>query len=384
MGAAALGADVHPAVAALGLQMASGQVRGASARCLAMLEAMKLVVRDHVAAAAPHPGAGGHLPLGGGGPGGKGAMQQQRGLERELVKRVDRAFQFLTDCRPHSVSMGNAKSFLRQTILSLAPDLTEAEAKAEVVEEIDRFVSARIFAAGDLIAGLCGGKIRARGDVVLTFGRSRCVEQVLHRAHTVDGKRFHVVIVDARPELEGRGLLERLGAAGVSCTYAQISALAYVMPQVTKVVLGAAAIMSNGAVLGRAGTASVALQAKRRNVPVIVCCETFKLSEKVFLDSVVFNELGDPSALRRGAAAAGSAAGCGGGGGGWGGGHEPDAPSLSAAKEPKVLNVRYDLTPVKLVGMVVTEVGMIPPTAVPVLLREFRAAGGQESAMGDL
>ncbi len=45
--------------------------------------------------------------------------------------------------------------------------------------------------------------------------------------------------------------------------------------------LGASALLSNGSVISRAGTATVALMATQRNVPVLVCCETYKFSEKV-------------------------------------------------------------------------------------------------------
>ena len=37
--------------------------------------------------------------------------------------------------------------------------------------------------------------------------------------------------------------------------------------------------------------------AKSCNVPVLVCCETYKFSERVQTDSFVFNELGDPDDL---------------------------------------------------------------------------------------
>ena len=46
-------------------------------------------------------------------------------------------------------------------------------------------------------------------------------------------------------------------------------------------VLGSAAIMSNGAVQGRCGTAAVAMAAHKKNVPVIFTCETYKLCDKV-------------------------------------------------------------------------------------------------------
>jgi translation initiation factor eIF-2B subunit delta len=45
-------------------------------------------------------------------------------------------------------------------------------------------------------------------------------------------------------------------------------------------VLGAAAIMSNGTVQGRCGTAAVAMAAHKRNVPVLFTCETYKLCDK--------------------------------------------------------------------------------------------------------
>ncbi len=36
------------------------------------------------------------------------------------------------------------------------------------------------------------------------------------------------------------------------------------------------------------------------------------------------------------------------------------------------LNLKYDVMPAEYVTMVVTEFGMVPPTSVPVILREFR------------
>eukprot|EP00968_Pinguiococcus_pyrenoidosus_P019978 scaffold2255_cov259-Pinguiococcus_pyrenoidosus.AAC.4 len=68
--------------------------------------------------------------------------------------------------------------------------------------------------------------------------------------------------------------------------------LSYALQDANKVVLGVDALMSNGAAVARAGTAAVAMAAKARHVPVIVACETYKLSQKVQLDAIVANELG--------------------------------------------------------------------------------------------
>lgn len=58
------------------------------------------------------------------------------------------------------------------------------------------------------------------------------------------------------------------------------------------VLVGAHSIHSNGSVYSRAGTALVAMLAKQHSVPVVVCCETYKFSEGVQLDSFTKNELG--------------------------------------------------------------------------------------------
>lgn len=60
----------------------------------------------------------------------------------------------------------------------------------------------------------------------------------------------------------------------------------------TKVLLGAHALLANGYVMSRVGTAQIALIAKTYNVPVLVCCETHKFSERVQTDAFVYNEIG--------------------------------------------------------------------------------------------
>jgi Initiation factor 2 subunit family len=48
-----------------------------------------------------------------------------------------------------------------------------------------------------------------------------------------------------------------------------------------QVFLGAAAVHSNGTVMARIGSATVAMAADARGVPVIICCETYKFVAKV-------------------------------------------------------------------------------------------------------
>lgn len=71
-----------------------------------------------------------------------------------------------------------------------------------------------------------------------------------------------------------------------------LSAASYIMKEANKVLLGAHALLTNGYVMSRAGSSQVALIAKSYNVPVLVCCETHKFSERVQTDAFVYNELG--------------------------------------------------------------------------------------------
>ena len=168
--------------------------------------------------------------------------------------------------------------------------------------------------------------------------------QALHK-----GIDFRVVVVDARPHVsklavQGKQLLRRLASEGLKCTYVDLSAVSYVMQSVTKVLLGAESMLSNGVAMGYSGTATIALVARAFNKPVLFCCESYKFSEKVQLDSIVSNEQGDEKEL-----------------------------FLNAKEESSganVLNLLYDSTPSELITMVVTDVGMIPSTSVPVVIRE--------------
>lgn len=145
------------------------------------------------------------------------------------------------------------------------------------------------------------------------------------------------------------------------------------MTRATKVLLGAHALLANGYVMGRAGSSQIALVAKHFNVPVLVCCETYKFTERVQTDSIVFNELGmyfrhrikyyiyiitfnsiinysNKIFL----------------------GNENDVMPKEQWLNNRYLTplgLRYDVTTSDLITAVVTEIAILPCTSVPVVLR---------------
>ncbi|XP_075271271.1 translation initiation factor eIF2B subunit delta [Opisthocomus hoazin] len=316
---------IHPAVVRLGLQYSQGIINGSNARCIALLEVFKQLIRDY-------------------------STPPNEELSRDLVAKLKPHISFLNQCRPLSASMGNAIKFLKKEISCLPDTLREEEAKEKLQDTIDKYLREKIVLAAEAISRSAFEKINDN-DVILVYGCSSLVNRTLCDAHVKKGRAFRVIVVDSRPRLEGRETLHRLVRKGIHCTYVMINAISYVLPEVSKVLLGAHALLANGSVMSRVGTSQIALVSKAYNVPVLVCCETYKFCERVQTDSFVSNELDDPDdliVLRKGQAQLG----------GW-----------AENKSLRLLNLVYDVTPPDLVDLVITDLGMIPCTSVPVVLR---------------
>jgi len=215
---------IHPSIMRLGLLYADYKVVGASARCRAMLLAFKDVIRDY------------QLP-------------SEQVLARHLESYFRPLISFLVESRPLAVSMSQAIRYVKLRISTVCPDTHESDAKKELYEAIDGFIQNRLDLADHLIVQHGLTKI-VDGDVILTFARSQVVRDLLIAAHRM-GKRFRVIIVDARPFLEGKRLLCELVEAGMKgcCTYVNINALGYIIKEVTKTIIGAHCIYSNGALI---------------------------------------------------------------------------------------------------------------------------------------
>lgn len=91
----------------------------------------------------------------------------------------------------------------------------------------------------------------------------------------------------------GKVLLRNLLSHSIPCIYGHLTALGSLISRANLVLLGTASLLANGALYARAGTASCAMMANQRGIPVVVCCETYKFSDRVQLDGFVVNEGGE-------------------------------------------------------------------------------------------
>ncbi|RLV63263.1 hypothetical protein DV515_00018448 [Chloebia gouldiae] len=135
---------IHPAVVRLGLQYSQGIINGSNARCIALLEVFKQLIRDY-------------------------STPPNEELSRDLVAKLKPHISFLNQCRPLSASMGNAIKFLKKEISCLPDTLREDEAKEKLQDVIDKYLREKIVLAAEAISRSAFEKINDH-DVILVYG----------------------------------------------------------------------------------------------------------------------------------------------------------------------------------------------------------------------
>lgn len=112
--------------------------------------------------------------------------------------------------------------------------------------------------------------------MVLTHAYARAVSLLLQEASR-SGRRFSVLVTEARPDGSGYRMARELRAAGVgSVTMLADAAVAHYIDTVSVVLLGAEAVVGSGGLVGRIGTYQTALLARSAHRPVYAAAESFK------------------------------------------------------------------------------------------------------------
>ncbi|GFX09696.1 translation initiation factor eIF-2B subunit delta [Trichonephila clavipes] len=324
---------IHPAIIELGSYYNNGILCGSNARCVGFLAAFREVLRDY-------------------------KTPPNKEFSRDLESKLKTYLNFLNSCRPLSISITNSVRFLQYQISYIPNGIKEEEAKEKLSAAINNFVKEEILLAKEAICISASAKI-VDGDNILVFAYSSLVKDVLCKAFD-QNKSFHVIIVDSRPKLEGLEMLRRLVKHGLRCSYTSIDSASYVMKKVSKVIIGAHALLLNGYVMSRLGCKQLALLASYYSVPVLVCCETYKFCDRSLSDSFVHNELGKPDDLVTTSR-----------------NENESLKNWQSLPSLQMYNILYDVTPSDLISVIITEKGLLPCTSVPVVLK-VKYAGLQD------
>ncbi|KAG1400672.1 hypothetical protein G6F60_006889 [Rhizopus arrhizus] len=124
-------------------------------------------------------------------------------------------------------------------------------------------------------------------EVIMTTGQSRTVQEFLIRA--AQKRKFQVIVAETAPTYQGHKMALALSKAGIDTTVIADSTVFAAMPRVNKVVLGAHAVLANGALVSVSGSHLLAAAAKHHSTPVLVCTALYKLSPLFAYDADAFN-----------------------------------------------------------------------------------------------
>ena len=186
----------------------------------------------------------------------------------------------------------------------------------------------------DKVAQYGAEKIR-NGDTVFTYSMSSTVWRILKRAK-VQGKSFNVVVTESRPANEGLWTVAEMDKAGIPISVSIDACIGELVPQSDVVFVGADAISSHGYSLCKVGTYPTALVAKAHGVPFYIAADTLKFDSSTLL-GLPFRV--DPICR-----------------------HEV-LTSGEYSERVLVVGHLFDETPPELVTAIITEIGLVHPTA---------------------
>ncbi|CAL8098351.1 unnamed protein product [Calicophoron daubneyi] len=124
------------------------------------------------------------------------------------------------------------------------------------------------------------------GARVLLHSYSRVVLSALTYAskHGTKTDGIHCYVTTCMPCETGRKMTKALARLKISCTLIPDLSIAYLMPQVDLVILGAQAVVESGGILNDLGSSTIAMIAAAFGKPVYVLAESFKFIRAYPLD----------------------------------------------------------------------------------------------------
>jgi ribose 1,5-bisphosphate isomerase len=206
-----------------------------------------------------------------------------------------------------------------------------------VVENANQFLK-DLEGSKEQIAEIGANRIRD-GSVVFTHCHSSTVTRLLAKAKA-DGKNFKVICTETRPAYQGRITANELLGLGIETMFIVDSAARSFMGNVDIVIVGADAITSEGNVVNKIGSSSIAVIAHEARVPFYVVSELLKFDPETLRGECEKIEQRSPAEV-------------------W----------IEAPARLDVRNPAFDVTPNRYIHGIVCEEGIIAPQSVVEIIR---------------
>jgi len=258
---------------------------------------------------------------------------------KEFMKELEEAREVLFASRSTEPLMRNALRWIISQVEN--NDSEKVGALAEVVAYSSSSFLKDLEASKECIAEIGAKRIRD-GMVIFTHCHSSTVTNILRKAKE-DGKSFEVVCTETRPRFQGRITAKELLSFGIKTTFIVDSAARSFIRNADLVIVGADAITSEGNVINKIGTGTIALLAHEARKPFYVVSELLKFDPATVCGDYEEIEERSPSEVWKG------------------------APEKLVIRNPA-----FDVTRRDFIHGVICEEGIIPPHSVKeVMHRKF-------------
>ncbi|ELP89155.1 translation initiation factor 2B, delta subunit, putative [Entamoeba invadens IP1] len=237
----------------------------------------------------------------------------------QCVPMVEDAMKLLENARSVTVGMNNVKNFIFMKNLEIGEALQTAQTISMSIIGSQKEIISKVVDTYKYIN---------QHAVILTLNYSTLLLNIFKNQYA-KGTDFKVIVVETSPLKEGAYFARALTDIGIDTTYILPGGLQIVLGTVTRVLSSASAMDGRGSVYTRAGSASVIYAAQKMHIPVIVCCETYKMT-----DGILKNE----------------------------------KEMCRMCKNATM----YDEVPQEMITVVITEFGRVPPSSIPAIVREQR------------
>ena len=259
------------------------------------------------------------------------AEQTKAKTRKQFIRELKESQVILFASRSTEPLMRNSVRWIINQVENSGKENVDALA-AVVSSSSNKFLK-NLGASKEQISEIGARRIR-NNMVVFTHCHSSTVTSILSKAKE-DGKAFEVVCTETRPVFQGRITAEEMLALGIKTTFIVDSAARSFMRDVDIVIVGADAITSEGNVINKIGTGTIALLAHEARKPLYVVAELLKFDPATVCGD--YEEIEERS---------------------------PDEVWKDAPEKLVIRNPAFDVTRRDFIHGVICEEGIIPPHSV--------------------
>ena len=255
---------------------------------------------------------------------------------KDFIKELFKAQDVLFSSRSTEPLMRNALRWIINKVVN--SNEKKVKALAKLVASSSLLFLKNLEDSKDLIAEIGANRIRDN-IVVFTHCHSSTVTNILRKAKEED-KKFEVICTETRPVFQGRITARELLSLDIKTTFIVDSAARSFMRKADIVIVGADAITSEGNVVNKIGTGTIALLAHEARKPFYVVAELLKFDPATIC--------GEYSQIEE---------------------RNPDEVWKNAPEKLEIHNPAFDVTRRGFIHGVICEEGIIPPHAVSEVIR---------------